>query len=109
VNVRLEHVAFVQRLKSSIAEGSGLEVWAPDPSVGFRTKRFALAQRTFIVPRRGVEIEWFDDHLEMEIDFPEALVLCTVEFIPEDGDELVTCRLTLDEVLEVWEEWDEGH
>lgn len=99
----LDQMAFIERLKLSIAAGHGLEVWAPDPSVGFRTKRFALAQRTFIVYRRGVEIEWFDDHLELEIDFPEALVLCTVKFIPEDGDELITCILTLDEILEVWE------
>lgn len=104
-----KQAAFIGRLKSSIAETGGLEVWAPDPSVGFRTKRFALEQRTFIVPRKGVELEWFSDRLELEIDFPEALVLCTVEFTPEDGDELVTCRLTLDEVLEVWEAWDEGH
>lgn len=99
----LDQIAFVERLKASIAEGAGLEVLAPDPSVGFRTKRFALAQKIFIMPRRGVEIEWFDDHLELEIDFPEALVLVTARFSPEDGDELITVELTLDEVLEVWD------
>jgi hypothetical protein len=93
---------FVMRLKREIQDGGGLEVEPADRSLGVG-KRYSLSQRRFIVPRGGVEIDFLDDYLELEIDYPEALALVTARFHLEDGDELVTVELTLEEILEVWD------
>jgi hypothetical protein len=93
---------FVMRLKREIEDGGGLEVDRPDRSVGLG-KRYSLSQRFFVVPRGGVDIDFLGDYLELEIDYPEALVLVAARFNLEDGDELVTVELTLEEILEVWD------
>jgi hypothetical protein len=93
---------FVLALKRQIEDGAGLEVDSADRSVGFG-RRYHLAQRFFVVPRGGVEIDFLEDYLELEIDFLEALVLVSARFNLEDGDELVTVELTLEEILEVWD------
>jgi hypothetical protein len=93
---------FVERLRREIEVGGGLEIIPADWSVGV-PKTYSLMQRSYVVPRGGVEIDFFDDYLELEIDYPEASILATARFTLEEGQEYVTVELTLEEILEVWD------
>jgi len=94
--------AFLQALKDTIEKHAPLVRYAADPNAGYLRPRYELWCTAFEMPNHGLEMDWFDDYVDIEVS-SEALALIRCRFSPSVDSDMIVVYLELLEILEVWE------